>query len=98
MMGTEHDPRWDALCDPGLGNEVADVGGHTDEIRRVDAQRRGILRMDPDRVAVGDLVQPLGIAAAGMDQRRQAERGDEDELPLLSVDRGPMYVAANVIG
>src|SRR5689334_479140 len=97
VMGAENDPWWDALCDPGLGNEVADVGGHTDEIWRVDAQLRSILRMDPDRIAVADLVQPFGIAAASMDQRRQTECGDKDELPLLSVDRGPVHVAAGII-
>ena len=35
-----------------------------EEIARRDTEPRGVLRAQPERIGVGDLVEPLGIAGA----------------------------------
>ena len=43
---------------------------------------RGVGRVQPERVGMGDLVEPLRVARAGVDQRGQAEGRDQRELQL----------------
>ena len=52
--------------------------------------------MEPQRVGVGDLVQPLGVGRAGVDLDGQAEGGDERHLAGL--EGGGVDVAADVAG
>jgi hypothetical protein len=52
----------DALGAPGGDDEVADAGGDAHEAVLLDAELLGVLGVDPQRVAVADLVEPLRVA------------------------------------
>ena len=60
MVAAGNHPRADALGDPGLDHEVADVGLHPHEITGADAaQSVRITWMQPERVGVRNLIEPL---------------------------------------
>ena len=80
------DARADALGPPGGDNEVPDARRHPDESVLGDAESLGVARVDPERVPVGDLVQPLGVGRSGVDERRNPEGGEQDALGALEVE------------
>ena len=66
--------RADAFGPPRLDHEVADTGGDARPGRSLRSQLLGIFGVDPQRVAVTDLVQPLRVGGTGVNQGRDAER------------------------
>src|SRR4029453_10913280 len=46
----------------------------------------------PGRVVGGDLLEPLGVPGARVDERRQAERRQEQPLPFIELQLAPMHV------
>ena len=84
-----HDTGPDALGDPGPGHEVADLGLHPDQVAgALDPQPGGVGGVDPERVGVRELVEPLGVGGAGVDLGRQAEGGQQHHLVLGEVAGG----------
>ena len=59
---------------------MADAGAHPHQPVLFDAQRLGVFGVDPQRMPVRDLVQPLAARRAGVDQGRDAERRQQDAL------------------
>ena len=59
MVTTCHYPRPDALGDPGFHDEVARLGLDPYEVARRDPDLFGMIGVQPERVGMGDLVQPL---------------------------------------
>ena len=81
------DHAWlDPFGDPHLVHEIADLSRHADQLAGLHAQPARVDRVHPDRVLVADLVEPLGVGAAGVDQRRQAEVGQKEHLAPVAVD------------
>src|SRR6056300_1688892 len=54
--------------------------------------------MDPQRMAMRDLVQPFGVRRPGMDQGRDAERGEQNSLGTLKVEILPVHVRGDPFG
>ncbi len=98
-------PRWceqattpgrDALGHPGPVDEVADLGAHAHQVAVLQPQATGVAGVDPERVAVRDLAQVLGVPAAGVDQGRQPEGRQQHHLALRGVEARAVDVAARV--
>ena len=70
VMAAGHDPGFDALRDPGFDHEVSDLGLDPDQIAGSYPDPLPIRGVEPEGIGVGDLVQPLGVGAAGMDLHR----------------------------
>ena len=75
---------------------MPDFGRDASQVAVGDAQSLGVRCVQPDRIALGDFVQPFGGAAASMDQRWQAERRQQAKLAGSSVDLPPIDVAFDV--
>ncbi len=89
--------RADALGDPGFDYEVADIGLDPQQITRANAaETHRITRMNPERIGMGDLVEPFRIGAARVYLDGHAESGDEDHLVLVQLLR--MDVALDIAG
>src|SRR5439155_90751 len=63
-----------------------------------DRDACGVLRVEPERIRVRDLVEPLGVARARVDERRQPEGRQQDHLALGAVELRPVDVAPDVVG
>src|SRR6185436_10717227 len=84
----------DAFRHPGLDDEVADARLDAHELSVAHADALRVRRMEPERIRVGDLVEPLRVRAARVDLHRQAEGRDERHFAgfeILAMD-----VAADV--
>src|SRR5512143_3124895 len=80
VMADGTDPGLDPLRDPDPVHEVANLSIHAYCIPRIDREPLSILRIHPYRVLVADLVQPLRVRAAGVDQRWQPEVRQQDHF------------------
>ena len=60
----------DNLDIPDLVDEPANFGLNLQQVAFFDAELGRILRMNPDRITMGDLHQPLGVGRARVDVRR----------------------------
>src|SRR5438552_9874997 len=80
VMRAGDDPGPDGLGDPDLVHEVADLRLDLEKISRGHAEPRGVLRVKPERIVVRDLVEPLGVARARVDERGQPEGREEQHL------------------
>src|SRR5579875_1984063 len=67
MMRARDHPRPDSFGDPYLIDEIADFSMHLEQIAGAHPQAARVLRMEPKRIAMGNFVQPLGIARSRMD-------------------------------
>src|ERR1700722_5423502 len=67
VMRAGGDAGADALCDPYLVDEIANLGVDLEQVAGGDAEARRVLRVDPERIAMGYFVQPLGVARARVD-------------------------------
>ena len=88
--------RADAFGHPCLHHEVTDLSFDPEEIAGAYRHAIGVDRVDPQRVAMGDLGQPLGVGAAGVDVDRQAERRDQHHL--IPIDAIAVDVTLDVRG
>ena len=79
-------------------DEVADLAVHAGEAAVLEAERLRVLRVDPERVRVRDLLQPLGVGRARVDQRRPAEGRQQRAVARLEVHVAPVHLAADVGG
>jgi len=61
LVAAGDDAGTDALGDPGPVHVVADAGSDPEQVTALDAEALSVLRVDPDRVGVGELAQPLGV-------------------------------------
>ena len=64
-MRCGHDTGPDPLGAPHPHDEVADVRGDADQVAGREAERVGIGWVHPQRVAVADLIQVLGVSLTG---------------------------------
>src|SRR5262245_27069391 len=86
------------LRDPHPVDEVPDTGLDLEQVAGRDPHSRRVGGMYPQRIRVGDLVEPLGVARARVDERRQPERGQEHHLALRAIEIRPVDVAADIVG
>src|SRR5207237_4057601 len=70
MMRAGDDAGPDRLGHPDLVDEPADGRRDLQELAGRHAEARRVLRMQPERIRVRDLVEPLGVPRAPVDQRR----------------------------
>src|SRR2546426_8818720 len=98
VVRARDDARADGLGHPDLVDEPADGRRDLEQLAGRHAEARGVLRMQPERVRVRDLVEPLGVARACVDQRGQPDRRQQHHLALRAVDVRPVDVAADVAG
>src|SRR3990170_4058386 len=63
----------DAFGRPDLVDEITDLGVDFEEIAGLHVETLGVLGVKPERIAVGNLVEPFGIARPRVNQRRQTE-------------------------
>ena len=98
VVGTGDHAGLHGLGDPDAVHEIADFGGHPDQVARAYAHPVGVLPVHPHGIAVRDLVEPLGIAGPGVDQRGQPEGGQQREFPVLAVEFVGVHVALDVGG
>ena len=94
MRGSD-DTRSDALGAPGLDHEVADAGRDPHEATLLDLELLGVCRVNPQRVPVTDLVEPLGVSRTRMDQGRNAEGREQDAFRTRHVEVFPVHMARN---
>src|SRR5262249_57050359 len=83
VVGARDDARPDRLGDPHLVHEPADLGVDLEEAVGPYPEPRRVFRMEPQGIGVGDLVEPLRVAGASVNQRWQPEGRQEQELVLL---------------
>src|SRR5262249_24069608 len=87
--------RPDPFGDPGLEHEIPDLRLHPDQLTGADpTPAASVDGVDPERVAMRYLVQPLGVGASAVDLDREAEGWNEHHLPFLEVGR--VHVAPDV--
>src|SRR5947209_11245950 len=98
MMRAGHYTGTNSLRHPYTVNKVTNRALYLDQAASGHAQPFGITRMHPDRVLVGNLVEPLGIAGAAMNQGRQAEGRQQEHLALADIDVVAMNVALYICG
>src|SRR5437899_5435780 len=80
----------DRLRRPDPVDEVADRRRDLEEIARDDGEPGGVFGMEPQRIGVRDLVEPLRVARARVDERRESEGRQEHHLALRAVDPRPV--------
>src|SRR5262245_54927987 len=86
----------DCFREPDTIDEVTDFGRDAGQVAISYPEPFAVGRMQPNRVALRDFVQPLGRAAASMDQRWQTKSRQEAELAGCGVELPPMNVAFDV--
>src|SRR5271155_2976633 len=80
VMRAGGDAGADALGDPYLVDEVANLGVDLEQVAGGDAEARRILGVDPEGIAMGDFIKPLRVAGARMDQGGQSEGRQQEHL------------------
>jgi hypothetical protein len=85
VMTARHHAWPNALGHPRLDDEVADGGFYSHEAAGGEPEARGVGRVDPERIGVRDLIEPLGVATARVNLHGQPERGDQRHLPRREV-------------
>src|SRR5206468_7033275 len=80
VVRTRHHAGADAFGQPDAVHEVADLGADAHQVAVGQAQALAVAGVDPQGIALRDLVEPLGRAAAGVDERWQPEGGQEAEF------------------
>src|ERR1051326_7966987 len=98
MVRTPDDSRTNSFCHPDAIDKVADTGLNPHKITSADAKTRGITCVQPNRIFMRDLVQPLCIPGAAVNERREAEGREEKHLSFIYVDVVPVHVALDVCG
>ena len=98
VMRARHHAGPDPLGDPDPVHEIADLGVDLDEVPGDDPEAFGVPGMQPYRILVRDLVEPLGVARAAVNEGGQPEGGQQQHLPLGDVDVGRVDVALDVPG
>jgi len=73
-----------------LDDEMTDLGLDPHQVAGHDAEAQRVGRMEPERIRLGDLVEPFRIGAAGVDMDRQAKGRDQRHLPGLESARMDM--------
>src|SRR5881392_1194683 len=86
----------DRLRRPDPIDEVADRRRDPEEIARDDGEPGSVFGMQPQRIGVRDLVEPLRVARARVDERREQEGRQEHHLAIRAVDLRPVHVASDV--
>ena len=84
----------DAFRHPRLRHEAPDSGLDPHQVSRGHTDPGRVARMQPHGVGVGDLVEPLGVGAAGVYLHREAKGRDQAHLVPVHVPR--MHVASGV--
>ena len=67
VVRARNDTRLDSFRHPDLIDEIADLRMHLQQIVCLHFEPFGIERIDPERIAIGNLVQPLGISRSRVD-------------------------------
>src|SRR3954451_14611251 len=98
VMRAGNDAGLDSLCYPYLIDEVADFGMHLEQIAGAHFKVSGVSSAEPYWVAIGNFIEPFGVARSRMDQSRQAERRQQQHLVGIEIDVVRMDMALNVPG
>src|SRR5262249_47457248 len=96
MMRAGHHTRANGFCNPDANDEVASLRLHLDQGTEVDPDTLGITGMQPERIGMRNLIEPLGVASSGVDQGRQAEGWQQNIFAFAMVDVITMDVALDI--
>src|SRR6185436_9794139 len=84
-MTTRDDARTNSLRHPGRHDVVTDLSFDAHEIASPNIELRGVCRVNPERIRVRDLVEPLCIRAARVNLHCETKRRDQDRLSFLEI-------------
>ena len=98
MMRARDDTGLDPFGHPNFVDEVTDLRMDFEQIAGLDVEILGIFRIDPERVAIGYFVQPLGVPRPRVNQGRQAKCGKQQHFAGIEIDIVGMHMALDVAG
>src|SRR5215218_8659925 len=84
-MTTRNDAGPNAFRHPRRHDVITDLSFDAYEIACTNTELRRVRGMDPERVRMRDLVEPLRICAARVDLHGEPERRDEDRLVFFEI-------------
>src|SRR5258706_14706660 len=96
MMRAGHNSRLDPLGRPHSDHKMADLRAYARQIPGCETEPVCILRVYPQRIRVGDFVEPFGVSRSGVNQSRETKRRHENELTLRAIEVAPVHMASYV--
>ena len=93
MMRAGYHTRANGFGNPDANDEVAGLRLYLDQGAEVGPNALSITGMQPERIGMRNLIEPLGVASTGVDQVRQAEGGQQDIFALAVIDVIAVYMA-----
>src|SRR5205085_8326897 len=96
MMRACHHSGLDTFGDPNLIDEVAYFSMHFEQVVAPYTETVCIFGMQPQWIAMRNFIEPLGVARARMNQRRQAKGRHQQHLAPARIDMIAMNMAADV--
>src|SRR6266850_2228815 len=79
-MAARHDSGLDAFGHPGAHDEISNLSFHAHQISRADPEFHRVAGVQPKRIRVRNLIQPLRIGTARVNLNRQTKSGNQDCL------------------
>src|SRR5437762_13609372 len=73
VMTARDDARLNSFSDPGADDEISNLSFDPHEIAGAQAELCGVARMQPERIRVRNLIQPLCVRAARVNLNGQAK-------------------------
>src|ERR1051326_7704664 len=98
MVRTRNNSRTNSFGDPDAIDKITDARLNTHKIASAESEPRGISRVQPNRILVRNLVEPLRVAGAAVNERRQPEGRKKKHLSFIYVDIVPVPVAFDICG
>ena len=84
-MTTGHDARANSFRDPRWHDEVTNLGFNAQKISRAHFQALRMRWMNPKRIRMRNLVEPLCVCTARVNLHSEPERRDQDRLTFFEV-------------
>src|SRR5215213_1826949 len=84
-MTTRNNPRSNSFRDPGRHDVITDLSFDAYEIAGANANLRCVRRMDPERVGMRDLIEPLCVCTTRVNLHGEAKRRDQDCLVFFEI-------------
>src|SRR5690349_10417301 len=85
MMTARNDPGSYALSHPRRHNVITNFSFDAHEIAGPNPELRRMRWMDPERVRMRDLIEPLRVRTARVNLYRQTKRRDQDRLTFFEI-------------